>query len=119
MSRSCRSIPWFEELDGIIFTSRQLPVFKNKPIKFVSGNPSSIVKELKKKEKDTWLVGGEKLISGFINDHLIDEFIITIVPRLLGKGIPLCSSIDNIGKLQLLDSRTYEDGVVQLKYQFN
>ncbi len=109
---------WFEGMEGIVFTSRQLPLFKNKPIKFVNGDPVPVVQELKKKEKDSWLVGGGILVGDFINHHLIDEFIITIVPRLLGKGTPLCPFLDHINKLKLSDSKSYEDGVLQLKYQF-
>ncbi len=63
-------------------------------------------------------MGGGNLISQFINKHLIDEFVITVVPRLLGKGLPLCPSIDQVNKLQLMDSKIYKDGVLQLKYQF-
>jgi dihydrofolate reductase len=59
------------------------------------------------------------LIADFINHHLIDELIITVVPRLLGMGLPLCPSIDFISKLKLIDSKIYKDGVVQLKYLFN
>ena len=50
---------WFEGMEGIVFTSRELPVMKNKPIKFFNGDPTPVVKELRKKEKDIWLVGGE------------------------------------------------------------
>jgi len=110
---------WFEGMEGVVFSSRQLPPFKNKPIKFVSGNPTPVVEELRKKEKDSWLVGGGILIAGFINNHLIDEMAITIVPRLLGSGLPLCPSIDAIAKLTLVNSKIYKDGVIQLKYHFN
>jgi hypothetical protein len=41
------------------------------------------------------------------------------MPRLLGKGLALCPSIKDISKLQLLDSRIYKDGIIQLKYHFN
>lgn len=110
---------WYEGMEGIVFTSRSLPVFKDKPIKFVNSDPVAIVEEIRKKEKDSWLVGGGMLIADFIDHHLIDEFIITIVPRLLGKGLPLCPSIGQISKLRLIDSKVYKDGVVQLKYQFS
>ena len=109
---------WFEGMEELIFTSRELPGFKNEPIKFIKGDPVPIVEELRNKEKDSWLVGGGNLISQFINKHLIDEFVITVVPRLLGKGLPLCPSIDQVNKLQLMDSKIYKDGVLQLKYQF-
>ena len=109
---------WWEGMDGIIFTSRELPGLKDKNIKFVNGDPKPIVDELREKEKDSWLVGGGILITNFINLDLIDEFTITIIPRLLGKGIALCPSIDHISKLKLLESKTFKDGVVQLTYSF-
>jgi dihydrofolate reductase len=110
---------WYKGMDGIVFTSRQLPAIKNQPIKFIKGDPTPIVEELRKNKKDSWLVGGGQLIADFINHHLIDELIITVVPRLLGMGLPLCPSIDFISKLKLIDSKIYKDGVVQLKYLFN
>ena len=103
-------------MEGLVFTSRKLPPFKNEIINFFNGDPTPVVNELRKKEKDSWLVGGGKLITTFIDLHLLDELIITIVPRLLGKGLALCPSIKEVGKLQLIDSETYKDGVVQLKY---
>ena len=108
---------WFGKMEGLVFTSRQLPPFKNEVINFFNGDPTDIVQELRKKEKDSWLVGGGKLITTFIDLHLLDELIITIVPRLLGKGLALCPSIKEVSKLQLLDSKTYKDGVVQVKYR--
>jgi dihydrofolate reductase len=109
---------WYEEMNGIVFTSRQLPSLKDKSIQFVHGDPTPIVTELRKNEKDSWLVGGGQLITDFINHNLIDELIITIVPRLLGKGLSLCPDINHINKLQLSDAKTFKDGVVQLKYIF-
>jgi len=39
--------------------------------------------------KDIWLVGGGKTIEAFLEEGLIDEYIITVTPTILGKGIPL------------------------------
>jgi len=108
---------WFGKMEGVVFTSRTLPPFKNEVIEFVSGDPVPVVEELHKREKDSWLVGGGQLITSFIDLHLLDELIITLVPRLLGNGLPLCPSIKEVSKLQLLDSKAYPDGVLQLKYQ--
>ena len=110
---------WFGKMEGLVFTSRQLPPFKNEVINFFNGDPTHIVKELRKKEKDSWLVGGGKLIASFIDLHLLDELIITVVPRLLGKGLALCPAISEVSKLQLLDSESYVDGVVQVRYSFS
>ena len=110
---------WFGKMEGVVFTSRTLPPFKNEVIKFVGGDPGPVVEGLRKNGKDSWLVGGGQLITSFIDLHLLDELIITVVPRLLGKGLALCPSIKEVSKLQLLDSKAYADGVVQLKYCFS
>lgn len=110
---------WFGKMEGVVFTSRKLPLFKNQTIHFFNGDPVLVVQELRKKEKDSWLVGGGQLIASFIDLHLLDELIITLIPSLLGKGLALCPSIKEISKLKLLDSKTYNDGVVQLKYCFS
>ena len=110
---------WFGKMEGIVFTSRKLPSFENEIINFVSGDPIPVFQTLRKKEKDSWLVGGGELITSFIDLHLLDELIITLIPRLLGKGLALCPSIHEISKLQLLDSKAYNDGVVQLKYSLS
>lgn len=39
--------------------------------------------------KDIWVVGGSRLLHDFLQARLIDEFIISIAPTLIGKGIPL------------------------------
>ena len=45
--------------------------------------------------KNIWLVGGTQIIASFLKQEAIDEIIITVIPILLGKGIPL---FKNIGK---------------------
>jgi dihydrofolate reductase len=109
---------WFGKMEGVVFTSRKLPPFKNEIINFVSGDPVLVVDELRKKETDSWLVGGGQLITSFIDRQLLDELIITVIPRLLGRGLALCPSIKEVSKLQLLDSKAHTDGVLQLRYRF-
>src|SRR5882724_4846691 len=107
---------WFGNMDGVIFTSRQLPLFEGKSIEFVTGDPTEIAKALKEKTKDSWLVGGASLIAQFINNNLLDELVITIVPRLIGRGIPLCNDLNEIQKLKFQETKTYKNGVIQVKY---
>jgi len=109
---------WFGKMEGVVFTSRKLPLFKNETINFVSGDPVPVVEKLSRSERDSWLVGGGELIASFIDLHLLDELIITVVPRLLGKGLALCPSIKEVSKLQLLDSKAHTDGILQLRYRF-
>jgi dihydrofolate reductase len=61
-------------------------------------------------------VDGGKTIQGFLNAGLIDEIIITQVPTLIGKGIPLFGPLDNDVKLQHLNTTSFKNGFVQSKY---
>ncbi len=40
------------------------------------------------KGKDTWLVGGAELVATFLDSGQVDEFIIHVIPKMIGEGIP-------------------------------
>ena len=66
--------------------------------------------------KSIWLVGGGLLIDTFLQQNLIDEWIITIAPTVLGNGIPLFYS--HLGNLQLhLIAVKQLNQFVQLRYR--
>jgi dihydrofolate reductase len=69
--------------------------------------------------KDIWIVGGAEIITIFLNSDLIDEIILTIIPTVIGKGIPLFKDIKKEVKLQLVKSNEYKGGLVQLHYKLS
>jgi len=109
---------WYGNMEGIVFTNQELPALEDRNIQFHTGDPTPIIKLLRESKKDSWLVGGASLISQFMNKSLLDEMIITVVPRLLGKGIPLCPEIKGIFRLEFQDNKNFPDGVIQLRYKF-
>lgn len=66
--------------------------------------------------KNAWIVGGSKLIASFIHQNLIDEMIITIIPKTIGVGISLFSNNIPEQNFQLIHSEVFETGVVNLTY---
>jgi dihydrofolate reductase len=66
--------------------------------------------------KDIWLMGGGEIIASFLDEHAIDEFIISVVPVFIGEGIPLIAGRHCQVPLALLSTERFEDGVVQLHY---
>jgi dihydrofolate reductase len=66
--------------------------------------------------KDIWLFGGAELTTAFINAGLVDELWLSVHPILLGSGKPLFQNIDGRKNLKLVESKSYETGLVSLKY---
>lgn len=84
---------------------------------FVSGDVISFIQNLKEGAgKDIWLIGGGKINALLLNNGLIDEMQIFIMPVVLGNGIAMFDSNANFQSMHLKDSITYKSGVVQLNY---
>jgi len=64
--------------------------------------------------KDIWMMGGAGLIASFLDAGEIDEFIVHVIPILIGEGIPLVAPRDRLVRLRLLSVRRFSDGVVRL-----
>jgi len=66
--------------------------------------------------ENIWLVGGAQIIASFLKQGTVDEIIITVIPILLGKGIPLFKNIENETKLELIKTEKYGQ-LVDLHYK--
>ncbi|MBI0583533.1 MAG: dihydrofolate reductase [Methanomassiliicoccus sp.] len=101
---------------GYVFTTARRGRDDN--VEFVGGDIQTFVDGLRSSPgKDIWLVGGARLAQGFLRAGAVDRMILTIVPHLLGEGIPLFDGGPE-GPLVLMESRTFRDGLVQLRYEF-
>ncbi len=72
---------------------------------------------MNRSSKNIWLVGGGELITCFVNLGAIDEMIISIIPIILGKGIRLFTGIPVETNYELVNTESFETGVVNLKYK--
>ncbi|HSO92073.1 MAG TPA: dihydrofolate reductase family protein [Arthrobacter sp.] len=61
-------------------------------------------------------LGGANLSASFRRLGLIDEYRIYVHPVLIGRGTPLFHEEDATTPLRLLESRTFGNGVVLLRY---
>jgi dihydrofolate reductase len=66
--------------------------------------------------KSIWLFGGANLVSSFMASGLVDEFLLSIHPVILGGGKALFQSITERTGLQLAETIPYSSGLVQLRY---
>lgn len=62
-------------------------------------------------------IDGGVTIQRFLSAGLIDEMTISVMPVLIGEGIPLFGPTGRDISLELLDSRGYPSGVVQSHYR--
>lgn len=98
-------------------------VFSRKPppddprVTFVAGDVAGLLAGLGAGgSKNIWLVGGSELIATFMQAGLIDEFVISVHPIVLGTGIPLFAPGVPPTGLRLDGVTTYDSGLAQLRY---
>ncbi|WP_068471067.1 dihydrofolate reductase family protein [Candidatus Protochlamydia phocaeensis] len=66
--------------------------------------------------KHVWIDGG-LTISQFLNLQMVDFMTLSVIPVLLGEGIPLFNSIAKELSCRLVSSQSYPSGLVQLHYE--
>ena len=85
---------------------------------FYTGNLSELVKRLKsEKGKNIYCDGGAEIINELLQHDLIDEFIISVIPMLVGNGTKLFKDGRPEQTLEFLGVKTFETGLTQLHYQ--
>ena len=98
--------------------SRSLPEGERGLANFVREEPKRVVEELRKqKGKHIWLIGGGELMREFLNEDLVDELYLGIVPVLIGEGIPLFAAGFPQREFTLTENKSYSGGVIALKYE--
>lgn len=85
-------------------------------VEFINEDIVEMVTRLKaEKGKNIWLYGGAQVAEAFIKADVIDEYIIGIIPVILGSGRKLFWNEYPTIKLHL-DESTVTDGVAILRY---
>lgn len=99
-----------------VFSARRLDPIRDDVI-VTDRMPASIMSELEERGvRRAWLVGGGTLAGAFRADGLITEYIVSIIPVILGRGIPLFGASGPQQRLRLVETKPYSGGVVQLRY---
>lgn len=101
----------------VVVTSRNLPS-KSTNVSFYSGDLNELVENnLKIKYQNSWLVGGAMLSKAFLQQNLVDDIIISIMPVILGDGTLFFDYIGKEQNLHLIDVTAYHDGMVEMWYE--
>jgi dihydrofolate reductase len=114
---------YIAHLDPLPFGDRPTYVFTHREaasragVTFWASSPEEAVREWSHRGYGRVYVDGGKLISSFLDVGLIDDLTVTVVPLLLGEGMPLFSPSPRVTPLELESVRGYPSGMAQLRYR--
>jgi len=106
----------YKDKSSYVFT-RNPNQKKDENVEFSSDVEEFTKKLISSSGKDIWLVGGGEIISTFLNLKFVDELILSVIPVVLGKGIPLFQNIKEEIKLELIKTTEYPE-LIELRYKF-
>ncbi|MEP5339664.1 MAG: dihydrofolate reductase family protein [Algibacter sp.] len=86
--------------------------YKDKVV-LIKGTLTGILDQIHEKGYYSLYIDGGKTIQSFLKEDLIDEMTITIIPYLLGRGIPLFAELPNRLDFECVNSKVYLDKIVQ------
>ena len=66
--------------------------------------------------KDIWLFGGGKLFRSLAEAGMVDTVEVSVIPILLGGGVPLAPNLSKWIHLSLINHKGYSSGAVSLEY---
>ena len=100
-----------------VLTSRDLPRTRD-TVEFYSGDLAQFVNgRLRPTFRTIWFVGGGVVSAECLRLGLADEVRYSILPILIGDGIPFFDKLDRDVALHLAEVRAYKSGMVELCYQ--
>jgi dihydrofolate reductase len=99
-----------------VLTSRELPRTRES-VQFYSGDLAPFVNErLRPTFRSIWFVGGGAVAGECLRQGLADEVRYSILPVLIGDGIPFFEKLDRDVALHLAEVKAYTSGTVGLRY---
>jgi dihydrofolate reductase len=112
-----KGLGWpYGDTPTFVLTHRALRKARN-TVEFYSGDLERLVGErLRPNFRSIWFVGGGAVSAECLRRRLADEVRYTIVPMLIGDGIPFFQRFDTDLPLHLLEATPFKDGTVALRY---
>jgi dihydrofolate reductase len=107
----------FAGIKSIVF-SRTMKPQDHPKVTVISEFNANWVSALKSQAgKDIWLFGGSQLFRAFLDAGCIDTVEVSVIPVILGSGVPLLGPPYGPHKLKLFNSKVYRSGRVALFYE--
>ena len=100
-----------------VLTTRDLPRTRN-TVQFHSGDLAQFVNgRLRPTFRSIWIVGGGMVSGECLRLGLADEVRYSILPVLIGEGIPFFEKLDRDIALHLAEVKAYKNGMIELRYE--
>ena len=99
--------------------SRTLTPGTEQGITIVREDPVALARSLRNEAGpgEIWLFGGGELFATLLAAGQVDQVEITVVPVLLGGGVPLVAHLPARSALSLIHTQVYPSGMVALHYK--
>ncbi|OGF55731.1 MAG: deaminase [Candidatus Fraserbacteria bacterium RBG_16_55_9] len=103
----------------VVLSSRSLSIPKQiaQSVEAMSCSPAELVSQLSERGARHLYIDGSKTIQGFLDAGLIQRLVITRIPILIGRGIPLFGPLVRDIKLRHIKTRQFSSGLVQSEYE--
>lgn len=102
-------------IDTYIITHNPRPSLGR--IRFYTGDLGELIAELRNRPgKNIFIDGGAEIVHELLKQRLIDKMILSIIPVVLGNGVRLFKDGRPEQSLNLIGSKQFSTGLVQLDY---
>jgi dihydrofolate reductase len=118
LSFEAKGFGWsYGDKPTFVLTSRDLPRIRD-TVEFYSGDLVQFVNgHLRPKFRAIWFVGGGAVSGACLRLGLADEVRYSILPVLIGDGMPFFEKLDEDIPLHLAEVKAYKSGMVELYYE--
>lgn len=111
-------VPEFPHADKNSFVITRTARQRIGKTKFYTGKLKDLITTLKAEQgKNIFIDGGAEIVNELLKEKLIDEFMISVIPVLLGSGTKLFKDGRPEQRLELIKTKTFDTGLVQLHYK--
>ncbi|MGK3954770.1 dihydrofolate reductase family protein [Arthrobacter sp. R4] len=99
----------------VVFSSTTSTVGWN--TRLVTGDAVTEITRLKADDDGSMDIAGATLAAAAMRAGLIDEYVMVTHPVLVGGGTPFFTALDHWVNLNLVETRTFPDGVILTRYE--
>jgi len=106
----------YGERPTVVVTHRDLPLATD-AVELYEGDLDDLARDLTAQYDHVWLVGGAQVARTLLRLGRVDTLRLSVVPVVLGRGVPLFDGDGKRTDLHIVDTTAFESGVVELRYR--